>query len=80
MYAAIVLSLETVVELVVFLIIAGAVLGLLYYLIYFVESQFPSPPMALFCKVARVALVILAVLVLIGMLLSFAGHPILVLR
>ncbi len=70
------IDLNTVIFVVLYLLIAGAVFGLLFLLINYVESQFASPPMAMFCKVARVFLVILAVLVLIGMLVSMiSGTP-----
>lgn len=70
------IDLTAVVWVVVYLIIAGAVFGLLFWLTYFIESQFPSPPMVMFGKVARVVLVVLAVLVLIGILVSMiSGTP-----
>ena len=48
------IDLATVVWVVLYLVVAGAVFGLLFWLTYFVEGQFPSPPMLVFCKVARV--------------------------
>ncbi len=78
MLAAIVLSLETVVEVVIFLIVVSLVFGLLFWLTRYIEGEWPTTAPSM--KIIRVILVILAVLVLIGMLLSFAGHPILVLR
>lgn len=70
------IDLATVVWLVVYLLIAGAVFGLLIFLINYVASQFPSEPMNLFAKVARIALVVLAVLILIGVLVSIvSGTP-----
>jgi hypothetical protein len=64
------MDLSFVVWLVVYLLVAGAVFGLLFFLIDYVTRQFPSEPMQLFGKVAKVGLVILAVLVLIGILVS----------
>ena len=70
------INLATVVWIVLYITIAGAVFGLLFWLTQYVESQFPSPPMSLFCKVARVFLVVLTVLVLIGVLVSMvSGSP-----
>jgi hypothetical protein len=68
-----VVDLQLVVYAVVFLLVCGAVFGLLLWLIDYVSRAFPSEPMALFAKVARVALVVLAVLLLIAMLLQLAG-------
>ncbi len=68
------ISLSGAVQIVVGLIIAGLVFGLLFWLIGFCESQFPSA--APFFKVARIILVIIAVLVLIGILLNFAGYQV----
>ena len=68
------IGIDTAVSLVVYLIIAGIVFGLLFWLINYCASQFPG--MEPFAGIARVILVILGVLVLIGVLLSFAGHPV----
>jgi amino acid transporter len=72
------ISLEAVVALVIYILVAGMVFGLLTWLTYYVEKEWP--PSAPFAKIARVVLVILAVLVLIGILLAFIGHPVFVLR
>jgi hypothetical protein len=69
-----VFSIQSVVYLVVYLLGAGIIFGLLLYLIDYVSSQFPS--MGPFAKFAKIALMVLAVLVLIGVILSFMGHPI----
>lgn len=70
------IDLSSVVWIVVYLIIAGAVFGLLYWLTYFIESQFPGPITSNFCKVARVVIVVLAVFALIGILISLiSGTP-----
>ena len=61
------ISLSGAVQVVVQLIIAGLVFGLLFWLVDFVSP--PEP----FNKVAKVILAILAVLVLIGLLISFGG-------
>lgn len=61
------ISLEAAVWIVVYLVVAGLVFGLLFWLVQYIGL--PAP----FDKVARVALAILAVLVLIGILLSVVG-------
>ena len=53
-----------------YIVIAGLIFSLLWWLIGYCEI--PAP----FAKVARVVLAILAVMVLIGVLLSLAGVPI----
>lgn len=68
-----VLSMDTVVMFVLYLLGAGCIFGLLLYLVNYVESNFPD--IALFAKFARIGLVVLAVLVLISVILSFLGHP-----
>lgn len=70
------ISLATVVSLVLYLLLAGAIFGLCIFLINYVAAQFPSEPMSLFAKVAKIILVVLAVLVLIGVLLNLAGYPV----
>ncbi len=67
-------ALEDLVELVVYLAIVGGVVWLLLWLISYVGL--PAP----FNKVARVVVMVAAVLILISVLLSFVGHPIIVMR
>ena len=64
------ISIETVVQVVVYLLVAGAIFWLLSWLIDYCGT--PEP----FRKFARVFLAVCAVLVLISLLLSFIGHPI----
>lgn len=61
------ISIEMVVHLILYIIVAGAIFGLLWFLIGYVGI--PEP----FNRFARVALMVLAVLVLIGVLLSLIG-------
>lgn len=61
------ISLSAAVHLVVYLIVAGVIFFLLDWLIRYVGV--PEP----FAKVARIILAIVAVLVVIGALLSFVG-------
>ena len=68
------ISIESVVMAVLYLLGCGVVFALLMYLVNYVCGQFPS--MEPFAKFARILLVVLAVLVLIGLVLSFMGHPI----
>jgi hypothetical protein len=74
-FAAINLSLAGLVELVIYLIVVGAVLWLLLYLV----SYFGLPePVA---KIAKGIIMVIGVLILIGVLLSFvSGSPIVTLR
>lgn len=68
-------SLDAAIYLVLYLVVAAVIFGLLFYLVNYVGSQFPGGEP--FIKVAKIILVVLAVLVCIGVLLSFVGHPIL---
>jgi hypothetical protein len=68
------ISLSMIVSVVIALLVAGLVFGLLFWLISYIGGQFPvATP---FVRIANVVLMILMVLFLIGMLLSFAGHPV----
>ena len=67
-------SIEGVVRFVLYVLGCGLIFGLLFFLIDYVCTSFPV--MAMFGKFAKIGLVILAVLVLIGIILSFMGHPI----
>jgi drug/metabolite transporter (DMT)-like permease len=72
-------NIETLVYAVLFLLGAGLILGLLFYLINYIATQFPdSNP--LFFKAARILLVVFAVLILIGLILDLMGHPIIAWR
>ncbi len=65
------ISLTGAVQVIVYLIVAGLIFGLLWWLVGY--CGLPEP----FNKFARVALAILAVLVIIGLLLSLTtGTPI----
>ncbi len=72
------ISIETVVTVILFLIGCAAVFGLLFFLINYCEKEFPAG--GIFFKFARIFLVILAVLVLIGLILQLMGHPLIVLH
>lgn len=61
------ISISAAVSVILYLIIAGLIFGLLWWLIAF--CGLPEP----FAKVARVILAILAVFVVIGILLSLVG-------
>ncbi len=61
------ISLTAIIYIVIFLIVAGLIFGLLWWLIAY--CGLPAP----FDKVARVVLAIAAVLVIIGALLSLVG-------
>jgi hypothetical protein len=64
------ISLSAIVQAILFIIIAGLVFYLLLWLLSYIGL--PEP----FAKVARVILAVAAVFVLIAVLLSLAGHPI----
>jgi len=74
MMAAINLSLQGLVELVIYLAIVGGVLWLLLWLIGYIGL--PEP----FAKVAKIIIMIVGVLILINVLLGFAGNPVVRLR
>ena len=74
MMAAINLSLQGLVELVIYLAIVGGVLWLLLWLIGYIGL--PEP----FAKVAKIIIMVVGVLILINVLLGFAGSPIIRLR
>lgn len=63
------IGIDTLVYVIVYLLIAGIICWLLYWLIGFINP--PEP----FKKVATVILAVAAVLVVIGILLSLVGHP-----
>ncbi len=63
------ISIETVVTVIVYLIVCGAIFWLLNWLIDY--CGIPDP----FRKFAKIFLACAAVLVLISLLLSFIGHP-----
>ena len=74
MTAAINITLQGLVELIIYLAIVGGVLWLLLWLISYVGL--PEP----FAKVAKIIIMVVGVLILINVLLGFAGHPIVNLR
>jgi len=74
MFGAINLSLEGLVELVIYLAIVGGILWLLLWLIGYIGL--PEP----FSKVAKIIIMVVGVLILINVLLGFAGHPVVRLR
>lgn len=72
------ISIESIVMVVLYLLGAGLIFGLLNYLIDYVVTNFPTA--APFGKFAKIALMILAVLMLISVILSFMGHPVVAIR
>lgn len=74
MLAIIDVSISWIVSAIVFLLLGGAVLGLVWFLIGYAEKQFGGPP--LFYSVVRFVFVFLVVLLLIGLLLHLMGSPI----
>ena len=68
------IQLELVVQVVFYLLIAAGVFGLLWLAINLVGGLFQGEAADLFIRVARVVLAILAILILIGLLLSLSTH------
>lgn len=64
------ISLQSLVSAVVYLIIGGLIVWLLLWLVDYLKL--PEP----FGKVARVVIVVVSVLIVISVLLGLAGHPI----
>ncbi len=62
-------SLDSLVSVLIYVVVAGLIFWLLWWLVGYVGL--PEP----FNKVARVILAVVAVVFLINLLLSFAGHP-----
>jgi Trk-type K+ transport system membrane component len=65
------ISITAAVTVILYLIVGGLIFGLLYYAIYYCEKEFPGG--GIFWKFARIVLVLLAVFVIIGILLSMFG-------
>lgn len=72
--AAINLSIEGLAELVVYLIVVGGILWLLLWLIGY--CGLPEP----FSKVAKIIIMVVAVLICVNVLLGFVGHPVFTMR
>jgi dolichyl-phosphate-mannose--protein O-mannosyl transferase len=68
--AATTVSADGIIGMVIWIVVIGLVFWLLWFLIGY--AGIPEP----FNKVIRVVLMVIAVLILINFLLSFAGHPI----
>ena len=73
-FAAINLSLQGLVELVIYLLIVG---GIVWLLLFIVGKVAPPEP---FAKIITVIIYVVAALLLINLLLSFLGTPIFTLR
>ena len=65
-----IISGEAVIQSLLYVIIVGVCFGLLWWLVSYIAL--PAP----FDKVARVILAVAAVIILIGVLLGMAGHPV----
>jgi hypothetical protein len=65
------ISLGGLVSVVVALLVLGLVVALLIWLVDYVSGQFPSA--APFAKVAKIIVVVVAVLLLIGIILNLSG-------
>lgn len=63
------IGIDTLVTAIIYLLVCGVIFWLLWWLIGYIAP--PEP----FRKVANVVLAVAAVLVVIGILLSLVGHP-----
>jgi hypothetical protein len=63
------MTIEMLVSLIIYIIVIGAVCGLLWWLIGYIGI--PEP----FAKIARGIIAVVAVIFLISLLLSLVGHP-----
>ena len=68
------ISVQGAVWFVLYVLGAGVIFSLLLYLVNYVCSQFPM--MEPFAKFARIGLVVLAILVCIGIVLTLMGYPV----
>ena len=66
------ITLSSLVQTILFIIIAGLVFSLLFWLISYIGL--PEP----FAKLARVVLAVAAVFICIAILMGLAGHPVVV--
>ena len=70
------ISLEAAVSVVIYVVVAAIIFGLLWLLVHFVGKLFPGEASATIVKVGQAILIILAILVAIGLLLSLVtGQP-----
>ncbi len=72
------ISIESVVMVVLFLIGCAFIFGILFYVVTYCEKEFPGYNM--FFKFARIFLFIAGAFVLIGLILDLMGHPIIAWR
>ncbi len=71
------ISLSGVVMVVIYLLVAAAIFGLLFWLVGYVGAMLPGDAGQLFIKAARIFLAVCVVLILIFLLLSFVnGQPV----
>ena len=68
-FAVVNLSIESLVEVVIYLLVVGGIFWLLLWLIGYIGI--PEP----FAKVAKIIIMVVGVLILINLLLGFVGHP-----
>lgn len=68
------MTIASLIWFVVYALGAGAIVGLLWYGLTYVESQFPG--FDVFWKVVRCAFVVLVIVVLCFVILAFMGQPV----
>jgi hypothetical protein len=73
-----VINLQWIVEVVLGLLVIGAVFGLLLFLVNYVARTFPGPTMDAAARIAKLLIVVLFVLVLIALLIGLVsgGGPV----
>jgi protein-S-isoprenylcysteine O-methyltransferase Ste14 len=67
-------SINTIVEIFIALLVIGAIFGVMFGILWYIEVKYPS--MKPWFDIIRIILVVLLGLALIGMLLAFSGHPV----
>lgn len=70
------ISIETVVAAFLFLLGCAAIFGIMFAILWYVEKTFPGETTSMICRFARIFLFIAAGLILIGLVLSLMGYPI----
>ncbi len=68
------MGIDMIVSVFITLLVIGAIFGIMFGILWYIESKYPS--MNAWFNIIRIVLVVLLGLVLIFMLLSFAGHPV----
>lgn len=68
------MNIDTVVAIFIALLVVGSIFGVMFGILWYIETKYPSAGPWL--NIIRIVLVVLGGLVIIFMLLDFAGHPV----